>query len=560
MKLHRLSMNPRTYRNLDRYRQILGILFKYGFDGVLDRMNLGSHLGAGLQMIPRSPHAQGQGLTDNERIRMAVEELGPTFVKMGQVLSTRPDLIPLDLVQELSRLQDDVPPFPTDQVKEILHQELRAPMDAFFSWFDETPLAAASIGQVHRARLTTGEEVIVKVQRPGIKQIIDADLEILCHIAVLLEKHVEEARIYQPVKIVDEFARSIDRETNYEIEAQHAERFARQFANKKSIYIPKVFGKITTKRVLTMEYVEGIKVSDVELLKISGLNCKVIASRGAELTFEQLFRHGFFHADPHPGNISILPGNVICYLDFGMMDYVDKQSMEIFADMIAGYVNRDKTAITDAAMRIAEWDEKPDRRALEGDIKGFIDRYLYQPLQDMHVGDLLTESLQILARHRLRLPPDLFFMIKAVSEVEGIGRMLDPDFDLANKVKPFIMDIQKERIRPGRFIDDILALSTHLRNLPLDLQELFRQLKLGKGRLHIEHKGLEPLVSGISRSSNRIAFSLIIASLIIGSSVITATHAGASADGMPLLGIIGFAIAAVLGLCMLVSIWRSGRL
>jgi ubiquinone biosynthesis protein len=560
MKLHKISTAQRTYRNLDRYRQILGILFKYGFDSVLDRINLGSYLGTGLQMIPRNRHEKVEGFTDYERIRMALEELGPTFIKMGQILSTRPDLIPLDLMQELTRLQDNVPPFPIAQVKEILQQELRSPMDAFFSRFDETPLAAASIGQVHRAQLITGEEVIVKVQRPGIKKVIEVDLDILCHIAMLMERHVEEARIYQPSKIVDEFALSIAKEINYEIEAQHAERFARQFANKKWIYIPKIFKKTTTERVLTMEYVEGIKVSDVDLLKHSGLNCKVIASRGADLTFEQLFKYGFFHADPHPGNICILPGNVICYFDFGMMDYVDKRSMDIFADMITGYVNRDKTVITDAAMRIAEWDEKPDRRALEGDIKGFVDRNLYNPLQDMHLGDLLRESLQILARHRLKLPPDLFFMIKAVAEVEGIGLMLDPDFNLVNKVTPFIKDIQKERIRPGRFIDDIIAMSSQLRQLPLDIKDLFRQLKLGKGKVHVEHKGLEPLISGISRSSNRIAFSLIIASLIIGSSVITAMQAGPSMERIPLLGILGYSLAAVMGLWMLISIWRSGRL
>jgi len=560
MRIHKIGMIPRTYRNLDRYRQILAILFKYGFDSMLDRINLGSYFETGLQIISRNRREQVEGLTDYERLRMAFVELGPTFIKMGQILSTRPDLVPLDLIRELTKLQDNVPPFPIAQVKEILEQELRSPMDKFFARFDEIPLAAASIGQVHRAQLITGEEVIVKVQRPGIKKTIEVDIEILYHLAILIERHMGEARIYQPTKIVDEFARSIEKEINYEIEAQHAERFARQFAKNKFIYVPKIFSLTTTERVLTMEYVDGIKISDVGLLEHSGLDCKIIASRGADLTFEQLFKHGFFHADPHPGNICILPGNVICYLDFGMMDNIDKRSMDIFTDIITGYVNRDKAVVADAAMKIVECDEYPDRRALEGDIESFIDRYLYKSLKDMHLGDILRDFLQLFARHRLRLPPDIFFMIKAMSEVEGIGLILDPDFDIVTKVAPYIKNIQMERIHPGRFIDDFLALSSRLRRFTLDLYDLLKQLKLGKGKVRIEHTGLDPLIFGINRSSNRIAFSLIIASLIIGSSLIISTYTGPSISGLPFLGFLGYAFAFILGMWLLISIWRSGKL
>ena len=262
-----------------------------------------------------------------------------------------------------------------------------------------------------------------------------------------------------------------------------------------------------------MEYVDGIKVSDVGLLEHSGLDCKIIASHGADLTFEQIFKHGFFHADPHPGNICILPGNVICYLDFGMMDYVDKRSIDTFTDIILGYVNRDKAVVAEATMRLVEWDENPDLRALEGDIEGFIDRYLNKPLKGMHIGDIVRESLGLFARHGLRLPPDIFFMIKAISEVQSIGLILDPAFDIFTKAAPFIKKIQTERMNPSRFIDDFLTLSSHLRQFPLDLHDLLKQLKQGKGKVRIEHRGLEPLIFGIYRSSNRIAFSFIIASL-----------------------------------------------
>lgn len=560
MQIRRNSVNPKRYQNLERYRQILVVLIKYGFGSILDRINLGSYLEMGIHSISRNRHDQIEGLTDYERLRMALEELGPTFIKMGQILSTRPDLIPFELIQELSKLQDNVPPFPVTQAKEILEQELMAPMERFYSRFDDTPLAGASIGQVHRAQLVTGEEVIVKIQRPGIEKSVEADIEILYHMAALMERHMVEAKAFQPTKIVNEFAVSMEKEMNYEIEAQHAERFSRQFAKNKFIYIPKVFRHATTKRILTMEYVEGVKVSDVRGLENSGNDCKIIASRGAELTFEQIFRHGFFHADPHPGNICILPGNIICYLDFGMMDYVDRRSMETFTDIILGYTNRDKSVVADAAMRLVEWDDSPDLRVLESDIESFIDRYLNTPLNTMHLGDIVRESLVLFSQHGLRLPTDIFFMIKAIAEVQSIGLLLDPTFDIFAKAAPYIKKIQAERMNPGRFIDDLLSMSSHLKRFPLDLHALLKQIKQGKGKVRIEHRGLDPLIQGISRSSNRIAFSLIIASIIIGSSLIVSNSAGPSIHGFPLLGLIGYASAGVLCVWFVILVKLSGRL
>jgi ubiquinone biosynthesis protein len=560
MRIRKMGFVPRTYRNLDRYRQILTILFKYGFDSLLNRLNLSSYFESGMQMISRGRHERIEGLTDFERLRMACEELGPTFIKMGQILSTRSDLIPADLVREFTKLQDDVPPFPFAQVREIVEQELCAPLDVLFKYFDEKPLAAASIGQVHRARLVTDEEVIVKVQRPGIRKTIEVDLEILFHLATLMEKNIEEAEIYRPTRVVDEFARSIEKEINYKIEAQHAERFARQFTGNEAIYVPRIFHQTTTSRILTMEYVDGIKASDLDLLEGAGLDRKLIAARGADVTFEQIFKQGFFHADPHPGNICILPGNVICYLDFGMMGYIDKRSMETFADIIIGYVRRDEAAIADAVMRIVEWDDPPDRRALEGDIASFVDLYLYKPLKEMHMGEILQEFLDMFARHRLRLPPDIFFMIKAMTEVEGLGLVLDPDFNMIEKVEPFIRDLQMQRIHPKKLMGDFLASSTLLKGVPFELYDLLRQLKSGKARIGVDYQGFEPLVFGIERSSNRISFALIIAALIIGSSLIVMMRPGPSLFGLPLLGLVGYACAGVLGIWLLVWIRRSGRL
>jgi ubiquinone biosynthesis protein len=560
MRIRKMGFIPRTYRNLDRYRQILTILFKYGFDSMLDRLNLGSYFESGLQMISKVRRERVEGLTDFERLRMACEELGPTFIKMGQILSTRSDLIPAELVRELSKLQDDVPPFPFAQVREIVEQELGAPLSGLFQEFDESPLAAASIGQVHRARLSTGDSVIVKVQRPGVRKTVEVDLEILFHLATLMEKNIEEAEIYRPTRVVDEFARSIEKEIDYKIEAHYAERFARQFSGNEAIYIPRVFHETTTGQVLTMEFVDGIKASDIGMLDRAGMDRKLIADRGAEVTFEQIFRHGFFHADPHPGNICILPGNVICYLDFGMMGYIDKRSMETFADIIIGYVRRDEAAIADAVLRIVEWDDPPDRRALESDIASFVNLYLYKPLKEMHMGDILQEFLDLFARHRLRLPPDIFFMIKAMTEVEGLGLMLDPDFNMVEKVEPFIRDLQMQRIHPKKLMGDFLASGTLLKGVPFELYDLLRQLKSGKAKIGVDHQRLEALIFAIERSSNRISFALIIAALLIGSSLIMMTCAGPTLFNLPLLGLLGYACAGVLGIWLLAWIRRSGRL
>ena len=402
MLIRKMGSVSRTYRHLNRYRQILTIFFKYGFGDLLNRIHVGQYLETGMQMISRSRRERMEKLTRFERIRMAVEELGPTFVKLAQVLSTRPDLIPSEFVDELAKLQDQVPSFPFLQVKEIVEAELNAPLEAKFPQFEEKPLAAASIGQVHRARLPSGEEVVVKVQRPRIRKTIEADLEILYHLATLIERHIEEWGIQRPTRIVEEFARTMEKEIDYAIEAAHAERFARQFMGNPALRVPRIYREFSTARVLTMEYIQGIKVSEISTLQKEGLDRKVIAASGADLILKQIFQFGFFHADPHPGNIFILPDNVICYLDFGMMGSVDRQGREDFADIVFGYLRRDESRIVQALLKIVEWEAEPNRRHLEKDIADFLEIYRFQSLKELQVSGLLKQLIELLTRHRLR--------------------------------------------------------------------------------------------------------------------------------------------------------------
>lgn len=564
MQIRKIRVISRTYRHVNRYRQILTVLFKYGFGNLVERLPVGQYLEIGMKMISRGRRKRVEKFTRSERMRMAVEELGPTFIKLAQILSTRPDLIPPEIVQELAKLQDQVPPFPFAQVKEIVEEELKAPLEEKFQHFAETPLAAASIGQVHRARLQSGAEVVVKVQRPGIRQLIEVDLEILFHLAALIERHIDELGIQRPTRIVEEFARTLEKEIDYTVEAYHTERFARQFLGNTSIYVPRIHREASTERVLTMEYIPGIKASEIAALNQQGFDLKIIASRGTDLILEQIFHHGFFHADPHPGNLFFLPKNVICYLDFGMMGSVDRQAREDFADIVYGYVLRDESKIAKALLKIIEWDTEPNRRTLEKDIADFMALYLYQPLKELRIDSILKALLDLITRHRLRLPPEIFLMIKALTTAEGVGVALDPDLNMAEKAAPFIKRIKMERLNPrriiGEFFDSGGELIQLLKEIPGELREILKQVKQGKTKIEFEHRGLEDFAYHIDRSSNRMAFSFLVSSLIVGSALIFRTDIGPHLWGLPVLGLLGFSIAGIMGIGLLISILRSGRL
>jgi ubiquinone biosynthesis protein len=564
LSIRKIGVIGRTYRHLNRYRQILTVLFKYGFGDLVDVLKIEQYLEIGLQMISRKRREQVDRLTRSERVRMALEELGPTFIKLGQVLSTRPDLIPVEFVEELSKLQDHVPPFAYAEVAQIIESELGAAPGDIFQHFDETPLGAASIGQVHRARLKDGEEVVVKVQRPGIRKIIEVDLEIMLHLASLMERHLEEFQVNRPVRIVEEFARTLEKEIDYTIEASHIERFGRQFIDDATVYVPKVFRETTTERVLTMEYIDGVKASEIDRIEEEGLDRKIITSRGADLILKQVFDHGFFHADPHPGNIFVLPGNVLCYLDFGMMGSIDRQTREDFADLVHSVVRRDESRAMQALLTLTQHDEEPDTRLLARDLSDFMGQHLYKPLKDLQMEKLLHQLMELISRHRLQIPPDLFLMMKALAIVEGVGLSLDPDFEMINQAAPFIQRVKMEQFHPKRVASDIMRSGTELvrliQEIPGELRELLRQMKRGKVKMEFEHRGLEPMLATHDRTSNRIAFSIVIAALIVGSALIVLSKTPPFLFGIPVIGIIGFVTAGVMGMWLLIAILRKGRL
>ncbi len=564
LSIRKIGVIGRTYRHLNRYRQILTVLIKYGFGDLLEMLKIDQYIEVGLQMIMRKRGARVERLTRPQRLRMAFEELGPTYIKLGQILSTRPDLIPMEYIQELSKLQDEVPAFPFEEVCKVIESEFGRPPADIFDQLDKMPLASASIGQVHRAILKDGDPVAVKFQRPGIRKTVEIDLEIMLHLATLAEHHIEELVLHRPVKIVEEFARTLEQEMDYKIEADNMERCALQFLKDPHVYIPKVYRETTTSRILTAEFVDGIKISDIKGLEAAGLDRKMITARGADLVLKQVFELGFFHADPHPGNIFGLPGNVICLIDFGMVGVVDRQTRDDFVDLIDSIVHQNEVLASQVLLKLTYWDKEPDRRLVEREVAGFMGRHLYKPLKEIELGKLLQQLFELVGSFKLRIPPDIFLMIKALGTVEGVGRMLDPDFDMVALAAPFIVKVKLERYKPERIAEDVIDLSARLleflRQFPKELVDLTHMIRQQKLSFKIEHRGLENMLVTHDRISNRISFSILIAALIIGSALIVISETPPFFYGISLIGIFLFSAAAIMGIWLLVAILKKGRL
>jgi len=560
--IRKISGIGRTYRHLNRYRQILTVLLKYGFDDLLEVVKIDQYLEVGLQMISRKRRERVDKLTRAERIRISIEELGPTFIKFGQIASTRPDLIPIEFINELSKLQDKVPQFSFEKVREIIEVELGHPPEEIFESIEESPLASASIGQVHRARRKDNKEVVVKVQRPDIQKTIEIDLEIMLYLATLLERNVVEFSLYHPVMIVEEFSRTLAKEIDYTIEATNMERFGRQFAENPDVYIPQIYQDTTTARVITMEYIDGIKVSDIDKLEEAGLDTKLITSRGADLTLKQVFHNGFFHADPHPGNIFVLPDNIICLIDFGMTGAVDRQTREIFVDLIDSIVHRDSATAARVLLKLTSWDDDPDIRKLERELSDFIGRHLFKPLKDIEIGRLLQDLLELVSHNQLRIPPDIFLMIKAITTAEGVARKLDPHFDMISQAKPFIARVKVARFYPERIAANLINFAGDLQNflqqLPKDILDVARLIKHENITIKTENQGLEAMLAAQHKISNRLAFSIIIAALLIGSALIVISQTPPLFYGISVIGIIGFLAASFMGIWLLIAIIKKG--
>ncbi len=552
-----LTAIPQLYRHLNRWREILGVLSKYGLANWISLLDIEF----AKEFFKDADGESLARLTTESRIRLALSELGPTFIKLGQVLSTRPDLIGVELAAELTQLQTDVRADPPATVRETIEQELGRPLDDAYAEFNEEPLASASIGQVHAARLHTGQNVVVKVQHAGIEDKVRVDLEILVGLATLAEK-LPELVNYRPRATVEDFQRILRRELDFTRESRHMEHFSTVFADDDRVVVPRAIAELSTERVITMERIDGIKLCERDLLLSAGCDLVEIARRGAELYVKMIFDHGEYHADPHPGNFVILPGNVIGLLDWGMVGRIDETLREEIEEMFLAIAQRDGDQLTRIIMRVGAVPQDLDESALELDVTDFVSHYTTQPIEELNVGAALNEMIEIIRRYRIMLPARIAMLLRVLVMLEGTSRLISPKFSLMDVILPYQKKMAWRRMSPQRHWRKLRRISGEverlLEALPRSLIDLLQQVQTGRFDVHLDHRGLEPSV-------NRLVLGLLTSSLFLGSTQLLSYNVPPLLPlpwigNLSLFGLAGGVVSLMLGLRLLRAINKSGHL
>ncbi len=550
-------------QELRRYGQVLAVLTRYGFEDILQRMHARLERPRHKKIL-KSQVRGVQSLSTPQRVRMALEELGPTYVKFGQTLSSRPDLLPEDFIKELSKLQDDVPPFSFREVKATIKEQFGHSVGKLYDDFDEKPAAAASLAQVHHARLKTGEEVAVKVQRPGIQDVIDADLRILSKLAKLAERHLPEAGVFEPVAIVEEFARTIHQELDFVREGRSADSFRKFFEGDETVHVPKVYWPLTAPRVLTLEYIRGIKISDFARLDALALDRKTIAINGANLVLKEIFEIHKFQADPHPGNLFVLEDNVIAPVDYGLIGRVDQESVDQLSALLTAIVEKNVESLASVILRMCRAEDRTQVGAIQNELADHLERYYEVPLKQLNMKEITNDVTVMLRRYQLHFPPEMGLITKSLVALENLGCGLYPEFNVFEIMEPYARKLMVRKFDPvtrlrelKKTVDETAVL---LNELPSDVREILAKIKQDNIGMKLEHRGLERLTSVLDRSSNRLSFAVVIAALVIGSSLVFQTGIGPNVFSYPLPGLAGLVTASVLGLWLLIGIMRSGRL
>lgn len=544
-------------RDLSRLHDIASILIRYGWGDFVRVLGIGTALERAGRILHW--HAQPSEISQLEpaiRVRLALEELGPTFVKLGQVLATRVDLLPPAWIVELEKLQSNVPAVAFELIETELVALLGKPIDEAFLKFDREPFAAASMAQVHRAELFDGTRVIVKIRRPGIDKKIEADLRILQHFARLIEHDMPEARRYQPTMMVAQFRRSLRREQDLLMEAHNIERFSQNFAGDETVHIPQVFWDYTCSTMNVQEELVGIAGTDLAEVRASGMDMPLLASRGADLVLKMILVHGYFHADPHPGNVIYLPGNRIGMIDFGMVGRLTDYRRQQLVNLLDALAHKDEDAMLQVLM---EWtgDGEVDEAKLGYDVSELMFGYDNLQLKDVKIGAMLTEIAGLIRENSLVLPADLTLLFKALITLEGLGQQLDPEFHLVDHLTPFVRGVIAERYTPDALMKrgrkSLKDAFEVVAGLPRDLARLMREARRGHLRIDLDLKRLDQFGQQLDRASNRITMGILTASLVIGSSIVM------TVDGWRFMGFIGFLLAFLNSLWVILSIWRSGN-
>ncbi len=550
-------------QDLTRLNRIASVLVRHGLGDMMRRIGLADMLARAGQVLHREHAADLARLPPPVQVRLALEELGPTFVKLGQVLAGRADMLGPEWTGELSRLHSRVPGVSLEALRPQLREDLGGEPEAVFAHFEPQPLAAASIAQVHRARLHDGTEVVVKIRRPDIRDVVEGDLRLLARLAEWAQANVPALMPYRPRALVREFARSLRRELDLAVECRHAERAAANLAPLGFVHVPRVHWDFTGPRVNVQDFVDGVPGEDLAAIDAAGLDRRELARRGAHAVLQMIVEDGFFHADPHPGNVFYLPGIEIAFIDFGMVGRLSPRRRDELLRLLLGLVQREPQAVADVLLDWADDTRRVDLAQLESEITAFVDQHHGTPLAQLHLGEMLAEVTAMLREHGLALPADLALLIKAFVSLEAMGRSLDPGFHMAQEALPLLRRTLRGRVRPRVLARRVghaaqQALAT-LERLPHDLQQLMRRVRRGQLHVGIELAHLKRVGDQIDRASSRLALAVIVAALIVGSSIVMTVGGGPLLFGLPAFGLIGWTAAVAGGLWLVHSIRRDHR-
>lgn len=557
-------MLGKRMKHAHRYQEIISAFLRNGFGYIVKELGLTEMLSIPRKMAGLNNDVSSR--TIGQRIRTFLEDLGPTFIKLGQIASTRRDIIPEHIIVELEKLQDRVPPFPFEQVHSIIENELGDRLDRLFAEFNETPLATASIGQVHWARLHTGEEIAIKVQRPNIRPIIETDIEILEDLARLMESRLSWAKRYRLYEMIEEFSKALQAELDYHVEGSNSEKIANQFNNQAKIRIPDIYWDFSTKKVLTMEYIKGTKISQLKELDLLGYDRKIIAKRVTNSMLHQILIEGFFHGDPHPGNMMVLPDEVVVFMDFGMVGRLTSDMKYQLASLVISLKRGDTSGIIKAISKMGILPDQINMSLLRADVDELKDKYYHLPLSQISLGEAVNDLFTVSFYHQIQIPADMTMLGKALLTVEGVVADLDPDFNMVQAAEPFGQRLLLDRYHPKKIVkntwNQLIEYTEIITELPKNIKDFSDTLKNGKFRLEITMPDIHLLLEKLDRISNRLsfsivllAFSIIMVGLIVGSSI-----SGQSTLLWRLPAIeIGFGIALLMLIWLLYSIFKSGK-
>ncbi len=551
-----------VFRDFSRIKQIASILMRYGWSDVAKRLGKRSIIGWAGNALKSETPAEILALPAEARTRLAMQELGPTFVKLGQVLATRPDIFPPNWIAEFAKLQDQVPPVPFEALLPDLEKALGKSPFEVFKEFNTEPIAGASIAQVYLAKLQDDTPVVVKIRRPHVQESIAADLRLLSHLGRLLEKEFQQIRRFQLGKIVGQFSKSLLRELDLALEGRNTERFAKNFADDANIKFAQIYWDYTSDGVLVMEHINGVPGSDLELARQQGLNLRQLAELGANTILKMVLIDGFFHADPHPGNLFYLPENRLAIIDCGMVGRITQERREEIADLLAALVSKDIETLRDILISWAG-DESINEAKLSADVDEFICNYDNASLKQIRFSALLNDLTAVMRENHLIVPPDLTMLFKALITLEGLGRQLDPDFQIVQHLTPFVKRIIINRFMPATLLKRGKRGASHLAralsSLPSDVSQVLREAARGKLKLNLDLKRLDHFGHQLDHSTNRLTMAMITAALIVGSSIVMTVKGGPTLFGLPAFGFLGFLLAFIIGILLMISIWRSGR-